>query len=355
MLLTTQASGASPLTEAGRLDLRPFLHSLDAIPVELTDAAAAALGKPNPVHLGRVDRFFYGRLGQLPFVGTAGVSGLGGVQAYGGSYDVGLPVLAAGVAGMAGTGWRRTRARRCASMPELRAQAFAIANPGATMAEQDRADARPLQSIADLPVGDRDTWIRDQLRVHGGTAADVDLELGTYCYEDRSTDSKGNTSYSTQTISYLFVPLPRDIQARGGAPFRVGPKGFFRRRGDVSLSAAFDREYVVETTESDPHAALFVTRVLAPDVQELILRYGAHQRIDLTFTGHGVLVRSDQLGAVLDKDGHHDTADGAVFVDALFRFLHIVHEVFEQIEPSYKLDREAKNAVLHEAGLLETS
>ncbi len=351
MLLTTQVSGASPLTEASRLDLRPFLHSLDAIPVELTDAAAAALGKPNPVHLGRVDRFFYGRLGQLPFVGTVAVSGLGGVQAYGGSHDVGLPLLAAGVVGMTATGWKRTKARRCASMPELRAQAFAIVNPGATMAEQDRADARALQRIADLPVGDRDIWISDQLRIHGGAAADVDLELGTYCYEDRSTDSKGDTSYSTQTISYLFVPLPRDIQARGGAPFRVGPKGFFRRRGDVSLSAAFDREYVIDTVKSDPNADLFITRVLAPDVQELILRYGAHQRVDLTFTGHGVLVRSQELGTVLGKDGHHHSVEGAVLVHALFRHLHVVHEVFEQIEPAYKLDRQTKAAVLTAAGL----
>lgn len=139
-------------------------------------------------------------------------------------------------------------------------------------------------------------------------------------------------------------------RARSGVWFRVAPRSLFKRSGDVSLSAAFGREYVVDVPGHGPEAGLAVTRALAPDVQELLVRYGDADRLDLTFTSAGVLARCAELRAVLSEAGHHDSEEGRRFVAALFRCLHVVHEVFEQLDPAYKLDA-TKAAVLRRVGL----
>lgn len=349
--MQTSVSGASPLAEVARLDLRPMVHRLAEMPAELIAAAAQHLGKKDPLHLTGLEKVFYGRARwPVLLVGSLALV-LGTFLAFGGQLAVGVPLALLGLVWAGVSVYYLRRAGQYAAMAPLRATALELANPGLRVEQRKRAEAGALREIAKLPRGDRHIWISDQLRLRGGTAASVDIELGIYCYEDRSTDKDGKTTYSTRTLPYCFLPLPRDIQARGGAWFRIAPKGFFRRRSEVSLSAAFDREYVIDTVDHDPDAALFVTRLVAPDVQELLLRYGKLDQLDLTFTGSGLLVRSTAFRSVLSENGHHDTREGQVFVQALFRAVHVVHEMFEQADPAYKLDSATKAPLLQRAGL----
>lgn len=350
-VMATGLTGASPFAGITSLDLRPLVHTIDEIPAELSERAATDLGLKNPAHLRGLDRFFY----HPRSVYVAGAGGtadiIGGGAAYeSGNWLLGVPVVAVGT-GLVGTwGWFKHRTKGYAKMEELRNQALLVSNPGIEISLESRADARPLQQEFRLNDGDRNIWISQRHRIRGGERVHGDLEFAAYHYETKHTDSKGRTSYSTQTVPYVFVPMPPDLRARGLQPFRLARRGLLSR-GDMSLSGPFDRELAVHLWHETDAARLFVTRVLAPDVQELLLRYCGQQEIDLRFTAQGVLVIAPAFKNVLTEKGHHDAREGSAFVQTLFRSLHLVHEMFEQVDPAYKLERAEQNAILQQAGL----
>ena len=351
--MQSEVAHASPLVELARLDLDAFLLSLDDLPRPMTDAASAQLGKLNPVALRGLDRFFHRPSHRAGGYGVGAFAGLGGGWgAFNDLVTVGAAGLGVGVTSLLTTFVYGRRVSGYASNAELRGTALVAANPGLSFQQAGRAEAGPLRLEFGLPKGDRSTWIRDQLQVRGGGAAAVDFEAGVYCYETRHTDSKGRSSYSTSQVAYLFLPLPADVQGKVVAGFRVSRDWLFGKT-DVSLSAAFDREYEVSVGAGGPEAALFVTRVLAPDVQELVLRYDAVEPISLTLTPAGVLARAGSFAAPLTEDGYHDSFEGRRFALGLFRCAHLVHEMFEQLNPAYKSDSEAKMAVLQRIGLID--
>lgn len=340
-LMTTAVTGASPLVEATHLDLRPLIHHYEELPPDLLDAAAARLGKKNPARHTRLGRFFYNpnsdwliMLLWLPCVLTFPVMFF--------APKVGLPVTGLLLAGIVTLIVLRVRGvRGVAKLDELRAVAVELANPGTTVARVPHGDGTALQEIGQLPTGTRGFHTRDVLRLRGGSRAALDLELGVYVYKRR-----GEKRTISIEVPYLFVPLPPDLQARGGSWFRVVNRGL-GERSDVGLSGPFDRVFAVQTT-GDPAAALFVTQVLAPDVQELLLRGGP---VDLVFSGYGVLVRLPASYAALAKDGRYDTHAGMVLVAGVHRLLHVVHEIYEQLDPARKLERSEKQAALAHLGL----
>ena len=350
-LMQTEVAHASPLAELARLDLAPLLSGLEDLPPAVTDAACRQLGKLNPVGLRGLDRFFHRPSHRAQGYGLGAFAGVGG--GFGAFND--LLVVAATGFGVAATSLLTTLvyARRLAGYAtnaEVRGAALVAANPGLAFQQTERASAGPLQDAFGLNRGDRSIWIRDQLRVHGGTAASVDFEAGVYCYEERHTDSKGRSSYSTEELPYVFLPLPADVRSQIVTGFKVARDGLFSRT-DVSLSAAFDREYAVSVGSSGPEASMFITRALAPDVQELILRYGAVEPVHLIVNRAGVLVRSDAFESALEEDGHHDSFEGRRFAHGLMRSVHLLHEIYEQLDPAYKTEGAAKAALLRQVGL----
>jgi hypothetical protein len=351
--MQSEVAHASPLLELARLHLDPLLLGLDDLPRPMTDAASAQLGKLNPVTLRGLDRFFHRPSHRAGAYGVGAFAGLGGGWgAFNDLVAVGATGIGVGVTSLLTTFIFGRRVSGYAANDELRGAALVAANPGLAFQEAERADAGSLRAAHGLPKGDRSTWIRDQLQVRGGTAAAVDFEAGVYCYESRHTDSKGRTSYSTHELPYLFLPLPADVRSKVVTGFRVSRDRLFGKT-DVSLSAAFDREYEVSVPSVSPEASLFVTRVLAPDVQELILRYDAIEPVSLVVTQAGVLARAGSFSAALKEDGYHDSLEGRRFALGLFRNAHLVHEMFEQLDPSYKAERESKAAVLRQVGLID--
>jgi hypothetical protein len=350
-LMQSEVAHASPLLELARLHLDPLLLGMDDLPRPMTDAASAQLGKLNPVTLRGLDRFFHRPSHRTGGYGVGAFAGLGGGWgAFNDVVTVGAAGLGVGITSLLTTFVYGRRVAGYAQNDELRGAALVAANPGLSFQEAERSEAGPLRAAYALPKGDRSTWIRDQLQLRGGTAAHIDFEAGVYCYESRHTDSKGRSSYSTHEVPYLFLPLPADVRGKVVTGFRVSRDRLFGKT-DVSLSAAFDRAYEVSIATAGPEASLFVTRVLAPDVQELILRYDAIEPVSLVVTAAGVLARAGSFAAALEEDGYHDSVEGHRFAMGLFRNAHLVHEMFEQLDPSYKAERESKAAVLRQVGL----
>lgn len=358
-------TAASPLVEVARLDLDPLVRDLRELPRELTDRAAALHGLKNPLDVQGSARLFSANAKRLaPLLGI--VLLLVWLVAARGSLLAGLGFQLLIVGTIAGTiVWKllkRSALRPYATPAQIRAAALHLTNPGLAPSVHDIDTTTSLPSQPDAATAylasafqlhrTRRTWRDSCLRINGGTLARLDLELGLYCYRTSGENA------STVKLPYLFVAMPPGLAAGSVPQFRICPAGARRGGsgratdpyGDLGLSAAFDRAWTVEPLGGVPVSRLDVTRVLAPDVQELVMRYGAGTDLVLTVSPAGFLLRSSQLRAV-ELNGGWDTAEGQAVLGAVLRCLHLVHEMLEQLDPAYKLDRSTRQAVLGRLGL----
>lgn len=350
-LMQPVSSGASPLARITTVDLSVIHADLDDMDVDLVQQACDRLGKPHPdeaTGLARIN----GTAWMFVPVALFFLGFIGGFKQFdGGNAVVGVLglVLAAGCVGV--MIWAQKLAKEFAQLEEIRSEVLALGNEGAATEYVEKANGEAMWQLADLPDGNtrKQPWLEDRLRI---THTDgLALERGSYCYQMKSSDSDGGSSTRTVKLMYLFVPLPPDIRERVSHWFFIAKRG----DRDVSLSSAFDDEFRVDTIDDDDEAALFVTRVLAPDVQELILRYEVDKRHGIRFTTEGVFlffpgtaVAKKALKNMMSRGSKHDVITPDQW---LSQSLHLVHEMFEQINPAYKLDRAEKANLLESVGL----
>lgn len=322
---------ASPLKELSKLDFTPFTASVEEFEPAALAAVSESLGKENPGTLTGMKSFLYhsgwGKF--LTYLGLVAGSVFFLFMAPGAGKLAGVAcLLALAFVVMVHVGIHSS----VAAPFELRVRAFELANQVRVTATEDKSSSEAIQELGHFPRGDRSRWVRNRLLIQSTEAMLTDLELGVYCYEDRSTDSNGKTSYSTRTVDYAFLPLPRDISIPHW--FDVDDKALIGGRTHVPLSAAFDRKYAVRLEEKSDAARLFVTQALAPDVQALLLELPSKAAAEFQFTPEGVIMRSRLLP--LDELGKSRRSADEDLWQALRPLLAVVHEVFEQLNSSYK-------------------
>lgn len=364
--MTTSEAPVSPLVVASGIDFRPLTWTIDEMPLELSDQAAQNLGKGNPARLTGFARWLNRPAVEqgAMFVGVGTlivgilVAGMGGAALSEGERSAGRALLVVGVVlllvsivlmVLAARHGKRVRELGLADPAELRLEALRISNPDVPITHYlNRADARHLRGGEyRLDEGDRDVWIGHQYVVGEGEGS---FEFGVYCYEEKDRDKDGNVTWHTFTVPYLYVPLTTALRAQGVHHFEVSRKDLLSG-GDVSLASSFDLANAVKLRgQKSEEARLFVARALAPDVQELMRTYVWSLDLDLRFSPRGVFFRAPAAWKALgDGFRHRRSAEG--FVTALMRSLHLVHEIFEQIDPAYKLDRATQTEVHRRAGL----
>lgn len=349
--MSQQHAHIAPLVAAASLDLSAWVLPFRDLPREAVEHAATSLGVRSPHTLtGELDRWIYATtsnpIRRACFVGLLAVVGavvtLGGLssRAHARSPDESvsasfiawsgaITAIAALYAAVLVHYGRKNR--DVASPLLLRHRMAELANPGTAFTTVDSSPGWLYQSAFGLERGDRNVWLTRQLRITNPSVDRFDFEVGRYHWEIRHEreDDEGNVKawFTEQSFDYLHMPLPWDISKELNYDLLITRRG----RRDVSLSAAFDRQFRLSTSNLTPDTRMRATMHFAPDVQALLLDHFTRKGLRFMITGGQLFMSTPHLpdlvrgrsGSSLDRE----LKDLAV----------VLQQLFEQINPAYKL------------------
>lgn len=349
--MNQQHAHIAPLVAATSLDLSAWVLPFRDLPREAVERAATSLGARSPHTLmGELDWWIYATtsnpirrgclVGLLAVVGA--VVTLGGLSSrahprspdgsVSASFIAWSGVITAIAALYSAVLVHYGRKNRDVASPLLLRQRMAeLANPGTAFATVDSSPAWLYQSAFGLERGDRNVWLTRQLRITNPSVDRFDFEVGLYHWETRHErkDNDGNIKvwFTEQSFSYLHMPLPWDISNNLNYDLLITRKG----KRDISLSATFDRQFRLSTSNRTPDTRMRATMHFAPDVQTALLDHFTRRGFRLMIAGGQLFMSTPHLpdlvrgraGSSLDRE--------------LTNLAIVLQQLFEQIHPAYKV------------------
>ena len=316
------APRTSPLTGLAALPLDLWATAIEALPAEQVEEVCSKLDRENPQELTGLRRvLYYNRL--LPLLLPLGLlTALIVLPALPNSLNplVGLALIGSIVWYVKRKPRKREPEKAVATPLAIRRELFH--QTGCSTQLRLRADASLLQKVGALPAGE-EHYVEHEVSLTA--AGGWPLSFGSYAYV-----TGGKKKRTVRKLSYLWLPFatPQAIPAVRAVPSYREPLG------DVSLSAAFSRQYSVHLAQDDLPHRLFATKIFTPDVQELLLSNGTTFDLAVAVAAEGVLI-TGSMGleeCAVARPLPSTRVAKPVLLSAL-----VAQEVLEQLSPAYKM------------------